>query len=399
MVTVNMPFRKKKMLSLMLIIPIVLVVTGITVLVDFDIKGHFDGIFLLKADNWKYVLKDDLYVGDTEHIVFCIDFDDPKFRIANALHQYRPGESHLYYEWDEKDGSGIVKNFMANGTVLFTSFGRLFDETHERVHGLFVGGTLPANILGNNNAAMNESGMAFYDGNRWYHIWCNVNEAIYAFDSRGVRFPSRWTFLGSKVIDKSNNSLVISSYHQTEISGVPLQIQRIVYLFANEPYFVLSMNIKNIGTQPVSFYYVYGDEPWVGDYGSSRGNVGWVRDRIINYETSISPQQHSYAGLYQYGNEVINEGHDFSKMANFIEWFGNNLPYQVYFSNVSGLLQDPTGEKKLPLSSTERSIGVGWRITSLQPSQTYNLNIAVGMAGHDSKTDMPIKPSIEKAFR
>lgn len=393
-------YLNRKIILPALAIPLVILGIITFVFVDFDFKGHFDGIFILKKDTWRFVVKDDLYVGDAaDSIVYSMDFGDPEFRINNALHQNKPGQSHLYYEWDEKDGSGIFKNFMANGTVLFTSFGRLSDEYHERLHGLFVGGALPVNIIGNDNVAMDESGMAFFDGTRWYHIWCNVNEALFASDGRGMRCPSKWTFLGSKVIDKGNRSIAISSDHQTEISGVPLKIQRTVYLVANEPYFVLSMDIKNIGTRPVSFYYSYGDEPWVGDYGSSRGNVGWVRDKIINYETGISPEKYSYAGIYHYGNSAINEGHNFSKKANFIEWFGTNLPYRVFFSDVSGLLQDPSGEKKMPLGSNERSIELDWRIQDLQPSQTYNIKIAVGMAGHDPKTDMPVKPSIDNTFR
>jgi hypothetical protein len=390
--------RPKKII-LFIVPPLLLSVILFFALLDFDIKGHFDGIFILRKSPWRYIVKDDLYVGDADRLVYHIDFDDPKFRIDNALHQYKPGHPHLYFEWDEKDGSGIVKNFMADGTMLFTSFGRLFDEYHNQMQGLFVGGSLPANIIAGNNESMDESGMAYFDGNRWYHIWCNVNEALFAINGRGLRLPSQWTFIGSRVLDRSSKSLVIASYHQTEISGVPLRIDRFVYLFANEPYIVLSINIRNMGTHPVSFYYTYGDEPWVGDYGSSRGDVGWVNGRIIDYETAISTNKYSHAGMYHYGNDAIGEGHAFSRIANFIEWFGDNRPYQAYFSNLAGILQDPDGKKRIPLSSNERYLEVDWRAIDLPPSGNYNINIAVGMAGVDTRTGMPIKPSIVKAFR
>src|SRR5690242_2212037 len=111
-----MTFSKLKITTVIIIISLILMVATLLVLVDFDIKGHFDGIFILKNKDGKYVVKDDLYVGDAAQIIYSKDFDDPKFRIANAMNPGKPGESHIYYEWDEKDGSGLFKNFMSDGT-------------------------------------------------------------------------------------------------------------------------------------------------------------------------------------------------------------------------------------------------------------------------------------------
>src|SRR6266568_9199007 len=94
-------------------IAILIVVCGLLTFVRFDIKGHFDGIFILKErDGWRYELKDDLYVGDGDRIVYAFDFDDPRFRLANLTKHYKAGAPHLYYEWDEKDGSGFFMNFL-----------------------------------------------------------------------------------------------------------------------------------------------------------------------------------------------------------------------------------------------------------------------------------------------
>jgi len=241
--------------------------------------------------------------------------------------------------------------------------------------------------------------MAYYNGKRWYHVWCNVNEGMIAIDGHDMKGPEQWTFLGSRVIDNSNTSPVISSYHQTEISGVPVRIERTTYFFANQPYLVLTIRFRNVGTRPVGFYYAYGDEPWVGDYGSAMGNIGWVKNKLIKYESLISPVEYSYAGMYQYGNDAINEGHNFTRMANFLEWFGPNLPFRVSFTNYDGPLEDPTGNTLVPLKSKVRFIDVNWAVPSLQPQQTYVINLAVGMAGYDPKTDRPIKPSTLKAFK
>jgi hypothetical protein len=389
--------RKKKTWPIVSVIITIFILLIVAFFIRLDIKGHYDGLFLLRTSNRTYTLTDDLYVGDGDRIIYGVDFDNQKTQRDVAKH-HKPGSAHLYYEWDEKDGSGYIQNSMADGTVLFTSFGRLYSETRDRIHGLLVGGTLAANVLQQTNEAMDESGMAFFNGDRWFHIWCNVNESIVAADGRGISLPAQWQFLGSRVIDHSSNSLVIASSHLANIKGIPLKLERVAYFFANEPYFILSISFMNTGSQPIDFIYAYGDEPWLGDYGSSKGNVGWVKDTLIQYEGAISPSKNTYAGFYHFGNDAINEGHDFTKMANFIEWFGPNPPSRVYFSDNAELLQDPTGAKKIPLQSNERFIGLEWQV-KLFPLQTYTLNIAVGKAGYDPKTNLPVKPTTQKAFR
>ncbi len=361
--------------------------------VRFDIKGHFDGLFLLKGGKgWKYELKDDLYVGDGDRVVYSIDFGDPRYRISRSLHKDNPGQPYLYYEWDAADGSGFIRNFLRNGTQLLTCFGRFLGDDNENVHGLFVGGGLPASVTGGDNVFMDETGMAYFDGRRWYHVWCNVNEGLISAITHKPLPPSQWRFLGSKVLDESNKSLVISSSHEALLDGTPLRIDRYVYLNAGDTYFVLTIKITNTGHAPARYIYVYGDEPWVGNYGTSAGNVGWVKDRLIEYETEVDSSRYSYAGIFDYGNDAIGEGHDFTMTANFIEWFGAEKP-SVYFSNDSGVLNDASG-LKIPLSSNSRFIGLEWGPRLLMPQQTVYYTLAVGMAGHDPKTGFPVKPEV-----
>lgn len=370
-----------------------LLLTVLFCTVRFDFKGHFDGIFLLQGrEGWKYELKDDLYVGDGDRVIWSIDFDDPGFRLFQDLHTFKPGEAHLYYEWDAKDGSGFVRNFLGDGTQVLTCFGRYMGDDKEYVHGLFVGGGLPASVTGGDNVFMDETGMAYYDRTRWYHVWCNVNEGIISGTGQPLA-PSNWKFLGSKVIDESSKTLAIASHHEVDLDGVPLRIERHVYLNAGDTYFVLTIKVTNIGTAPARYTYLYGDEPWVGNYGSSRGNVGWVKDRLIEYETRLDSTKYSYAGFYDYGNSAAGEEHNFTGTANFIEWFGGDRP-MVYFSNDSGVLNDTSG-KKIPLSSNTRFIGLVWGPRLLAPQQSNYYTLAVGMAGHDPRTGFPVKPEVK----
>ncbi len=368
--------------------------------VRFDIKGHFDGLFLLQGTNgWHYELKDDLYVGDGDRIIASLDFDDPRYRFFRKVHPKRPSSPYLYYEWDATDGSGFFRNILPNGMQMLTCFGRYMDDDKRYVHGLFVGGGLPSSIAGGDNTFMDNTGMAFYDGTRWYHVWCNVNEAIVALPSNRIISPSGWKFLGSKVIDESSSSVVVSSSHQVDLDGVPLRIDRYVYLNAGDSYFVITIKLTDIGTVPARYTYIYGDEPWVGNYGSSAGNVGWVQDRMINYEEVIDSTKYSYAGIYDYGNDAIHEGHTFTGTANFIQWFGSDRP-TVFFSNSASLLSPSLGKRKVPLASNARFIGVQWTDRTLAPGKSTSYTLAIGMALHDPARLLPVKPAIKlDAFR
>lgn len=360
--------------------------------VRFDIKGHFDGLFILAGrDGGRYEIKDDLYVGDGERLKWGMDFGDVRLNISRLVTRTEPARPYLYSEWDATDGSGFVRNFLPGGRELFTSFGRFMDDDGRYVHGLFVGGGLAASILGNDNAFMNSTGMSWFDGARWYHIWCNVNEGLIAGKSGEPVPPSRWRFLGSRFINKSERSLVLASSHEATIDETPLQVDRYVYMAAGDTFFVLTIRITNLGAAPASFYYVYGDEPWVGNYGSSRGNVGWTRDGIIQYETTIDSRRLSYAGMVDYGNEAAGEAHDRTLTANFIEWFGDDRP-EVYFANDSTGVTP--GDRKIPLSSETRFIGLQWGPRQLQPHEAATYVIAVGMAGHDPATGFPTVPLI-----
>jgi hypothetical protein len=359
-----------------------------------DIKGHFDGLFLLKGtDRALFELKDDLYLGDGSRLICGVDFHNPHSFYYKLFVHHKPGEAYLFYEWDPKDGSGFVRNYLPNGNQLLTCFSRFQDDDHQYAHGLFVGGGLPANVRDDDPVKMTATGMAYNDGRRWYHLWCSVNEGVASARTWQTLGPSRWRFLGSKVLNGSDNTLVLTSSHLVEIDGVPLRIERYAYFTAGQSYFLLSYTVKNVGQKEVGYFYLYGDEPWLGDYGSSAGNVGWAKDRLIHYETLLDVGKYSYAGFFDYGNDAIAEGHHFTRVADFIEWRSNHVPF-VYFSNYPGEF-DKSGKTRPPLSSNTRFMGLEWGPLVLKPGEEDSYALAIGMAGNDPKTGFPVKPDTE----
>jgi len=363
--------------------------------VKFTFTGRWEGIFLLKKRHGKlFEVKDDIYLGDGHRLIASIPFWWPKtYRSYKRLEKNAPC---LYYEWDEKNGRGFVRNFLPGGKRISTSFSRFnyigdIDELDDAIemHGLYVGGGLPVQNKSEDTGVLNETGMAYWNGERWFHLWCTVNEGIVDAQTFEHIPPYRWKFLGSSVIKGSMDSLAITSAHELVLEGQPLRMDRFAYFRAGKTYFILSIWLKNEGDGPVSFYYNYGDEPWLGNFGSSMGNVGWVKDRLITTVKTVDTKKYSYAGFFDYG---AGTSHNFTWAANFIEWFGDNTP-KVFFTNSPDEDPDVTGEGE-PLTGDSRFINVQWGPLTLQPGERTVFVMAIGMAANDPETGFPVKPEI-----
>ncbi|HXY53512.1 MAG TPA: hypothetical protein VEM40_02445 [Nitrospirota bacterium] len=376
------------------------IVGFVLVNVKVNITRNYEGIFLLKGKDGAFLeVKDDLFLGEEDRYIAGIDLEREK-RFLNSLFDAHADSTtngpSLYYEWNKKWGEGFVRNYLPGGKQLLTAFSRFIDDGGKVVLGVFVGGGLPANIRDDDIVKMNETGMAYYDGVRWYHIWCNVNELIANSRNESI-FPSEWKYLGSRVLHHNPEDLFLESSHEIMIDGVPLNMIRTAIFKAGEMYFVLTIKITNVGSRAATYYYLYGDEPWLGNYGTSGGNIGWSSDgvsqELFQYKGRINTKKLHYAGLWDYGNDVIGEGHEFTRTANFIEWFGNIRP-DVFFSN--GPYDFPQiNEKRVPLSSNMRFLAVQWGPRTLKPGQSETYTLAIGMAGHDPKSGFPVKPKID----
>lgn len=365
--------------------------------VEVDISGRYEGIYVLRARYGKLLqIRDDIFLGQEKRLLWKVEFEGIHRLLFPKREVVANGTPFLDFEWDKKHGDGFVFNVFPDGRRLLTCFSRFEDSDGKTAEGLFVGGGLPYSAHAAVDVTMNETGMAFFDGREWRHLWCNVNEAISSgMNPAIVMSPSKWTYLGSRVLRENAAELVLNSSHALTVDGVPLRIDRFALFRAGEPYFVLAIKVTNAGQFPVSYYYNYGDEPWVGDFGTSVGNVGWVRDRIFYYEGQVDPSRYTFAGMYDGGNRMILGGElgTFSHTANFIEWLGANRPDLVYFSNRIGVFAQES--EKVPLySKNNRVLFLQWGPKLLQPNQTDLYMLAIGMAGHDQKSGLPVKPEV-----
>jgi hypothetical protein len=299
------------------------------------------------------------------------------------------------FKWDKSRGRGFIRNTWPDGSKLVINLGRFKDSDGKYPSGIFIGGGLPPSDPDYRFMNNEATGMTYFDGRRWYHIWCNANEGLLSpVDSSIVSYPSEWAFKGSWVLENDGRNLTIESKHRIMFAGVPLDVNRVLFYTAGKSYVILSTLLTNRGTVPLPIQYMYGDEPWIGDFGSSAGDVGWVERELILTEQEINTRQHTYFGMFDYGNELSGEDHGFTGAANFIEWNRDERPTKAYVSNFSGGVINPG--KVVPLvSRTNRFIGLQYGPYILKPGESFSFTIAVGMAEHDPKTGFPIKPKTE----
>ena len=370
----------------------------VAITVRFSFYGHFQGVYVLRDDTGWIELKDDLILGDEDRLIWALPAE-PVFKFLRGDVSQAAGTTGIDAEWFRFDGSGFIRSKFPDGTIFLTCLSRFLDSGGKESKGIFVGGGLPFDLKSDGRETMNETGMAFYDGSKWLHVWCNVNESISPWQNPGnIIPPSAWKFLGSSVKKNTPEELVITSDHLVDLDGVPFKVERVALFRAGDRYMTLAIRITNAGRFPSGYYYVYGDEPWVGDYGTSVGNVGWVRDRIIKHEGTINPQQYGWGGYFDYGNDAIGEPHEFAGIANFIEWQAGTRPDLVYFSNRIGYYADE--KDQVPLSSANnRVMFLQWGPRLLNPGQSDTIILSVGMADTNPQTGFPVKPDTSVALQ
>jgi len=344
-----------------------------------SIEGHWRGLYLLRpAEGARLELKDDLLLGDGARLVAGASFAPIRRWLGGEAAGAEAGGPALSLDWDGRAGRGLVRNRLADGTELVTMLGRYRDSQGGAPQGLFVGGAAPE--VSADLSSQSQSGMAFHNARGWFHVWCNVNEAWIDQDAGRTLAPSAWRFLGSRVLVEDARRVVLESNHELDAAGGRLRMDRFAAFTAGERAFQLSVVLTWLGPGAVRYAYLYGDEPWVGYFGSADGNVGWVEEGLLPFETEVDPVAHRWAGILDRKTGV----------ANYLGWGGGEVPSEVYVSNFNGRYA-PAGER-VPLASNEVFLGVQWREQRLQPGEARSYRLAIGLADTDPASGRPRRP-------
>lgn len=329
-------------------------------------SGYY--FFRLMTPEKELAFADELFflVGDIPPFNYLLE------GIASAA-----GTPLIQVRYDVDSGRGYVIEQRDTGERFMVNFS-LFSGDGLEPKGLFVGGA-PKGMT------ENSSGVSYYDGNKWRHLWCTANEGIAPSGGKEVLTVPSWKYISGRIIRTAFGGVTLISEHEVLISGQPLRITRTAAINSGENYFTLAVTMTNIGTSAVSFDYAYGDEPWVGEFGSSSGDIGWHSGGLVKYETRL-PLDASYAGFIDYGNDLIGEPHVFDNTAGFIEW--HPPATEAYFSNDFHRVE-PT----IPLSDREnRVLNIVWKNQSLEPGQSRTYRFAIGMARFNEISGLPEKP-------
>jgi hypothetical protein len=324
-------------------------------------SGRLLGLFLLRSERGRpFELKDDLKLGEEERLLGGLGFAAVRRRLGSP----RLGRPRLEVAWDREDGSGYVGNVLADGRTLETVFGRYLHDDGREVHGLFVGGAQPDAIL---DLALEESGMSLRDARGWHHLWCTVNEAIRLEGDDRLYHPPDWRLVDSRVLVDTPERVILASQHRLEAGGAGLAMHRLAHFQAGQPWVRLGVRFTNVGERAVTLTYGYGDEPWVGRFGSADGNVGWVRGGLVPVARRLDLRLERWAGIADAK----------SGFANFIAWPASD-PDLAYFNNHGG---PPTRQEAgAPLSSNEVYVGLEWQRRRLEPGQALSIQLVIGLA-------------------
>lgn len=353
----------------------------------FNFTSSNSAVYFLKSNTGLIEIKRDLFFEDADRLLFMFDANQMLNYLMRGL-AIAKGKPVLELSWNSGSGVGDIKQFRSDGTMISLSFSRFKADSGEQ-HGLFLGGDLPYGD-GSRSRNRNNSGFGYYDGTSWSHIWCASNEGLHIARTNQSVLPPMWKYSGSRVIKNTQEEIILESEHEVDIDGTRIKMTRDVALRAEEDYFLMRIRITNPNYNPFTYSYAYGDEPWVGNYGTSDGDVGWYDRGVIQYEKFISPLQHKYAGYWDYGNEAAGEKHLYTGSANFIEWI-SPTPSYVFFSNTL----DDCCKELSPLSSkNNRVLNIVWFNQTLMPGESRDHIFAVGMAKVDPATGFPKKPAI-----
>lgn len=346
-----------------------------------QIEGRWRGLFLLKARDGRMLeLQDDLFLGDGSRLVAGVSFSRLRRWLGVGQGAFEPSRPSLELDWDARAGRGLVRNRLGDGRELVTLFGRYEDDDGRHPQGLFVGGAVPD--VSGDLAHQDQSGMALHQADHWFHVWCNTNEGLVDMDVPGLRTisPGEMRFLGSRVLVQDPQRVVLESNHEITMARGRVRMDRFAYFTAGEPFFKLGVRLTALGPSPVVYSYLYGDEPWVGHFGTASGNYGWVADRIVLTESRIDTAAYRWAGIVD-----LRTGH-----ANYLEWADGDQPDKLYFSNKAGHVAD--AKEHVPLDSNEVFIGLEWLSRKLRPGDERSMRLVIGLAGRDPDTGRPQRP-------
>jgi hypothetical protein len=261
-------------------------------------------------------------------------------------------------------------------------------------------------VIGNYGA----SGMAFRPrqpirGYSEINVFCAQDESIWDLDEE-AEYTYGWSenfgtgpdgkplkYQGGAILEHDDQHVLLSS----ENEGGCYHVSKIATIQAGWRYWIIATRIRNRCDHPVRFHFHSGDDPWLGRYASSDGDVGWTPDGLLPREKAFVAGQFVAGGIYDLGNAELGQTDTgFSNQANFFA-LDPSLPlpdFTAFANRFAHEARDVDPDKPLD-NKTMTALNLGWRDRGLAPGESFTTAMAIGLASTGEPGTIPRLPAMD----
>jgi hypothetical protein len=305
----------------------------------------------------------------------------------------QPARPRFEVKWSPDTGRGMVTERLPRGDTLSTCF-------HCGYPG-YTGGL----VIGNYSA----SGMAFRPrepirGYSEINVFCAQDESIWDVDE-GAEYTYGWSenfgtgpdgkrleYLSGSILERDDQHVLLSS----ENEGGCYHVSKIATTRAGWRTWIIATRIRNRCDHPVHFHFYSGDDPWLGRYASSDGDVGWTPDGLVPREKAFLAGQFVAGGIYDLGNAELGQTDTgFSNQANFFA-LDPSLPlpdFTAFANRFAHEAKDVHPDRPLD-DKTMTALNLGWRDRRLAPGESFTTAMALGLATTGTPGTIPRLPEL-----
>lgn len=299
----------------------------------------------------------------------------------------------LHLEWDPETGKGAVVHRTPEGDRYRTCF-------HCGYPG-YTGGL----VIGSYNG----SGFGYYParpirGHRLINLFCAQDESIWDLDEQ-KEHTYGWSenfgqgddgtpleFRKGQVVRQTDEALVLRSVNETGC----YRVIKVAHTRAGAAWWIIATRIENVCDRPIRFDFFSGDDPWLGLYRSSDGDVGWTPAGLVQQETYFPPGAFSAGGVYDLGNAKLGQtSESFTGEANFMQLDPvSPRPDRTFFANSFAHEVGDIDPRRFLDNKTLTALNMGWTARTLDPGEGLTTAMAMGRAVTGKGKPVPEIPDI-----
>jgi len=295
--------------------------------------------------------------------------------------------------WDPKTGRGTVTHHLPGAGRMQTGF---HIDYPGYTGGLVIGG-------------YSSSGLAWVPerpkpGFPTINVFCAQDESIWDRDERreytygwAENFGTgpdgqRLEYVSGRIVEANRERVVLES----ENAGGCYRVRKIASTWATTQFWVIATRVTNRCDHVVHFDFFSGDDPWIGLYKSSDGDVGWTPLGQVRNEQRFELGTFTSGGLWDRGNPAIGQTEGtFSNQANFFALDPTlPLPDEASFANRFAHGKSDVFPTKPLDNQSMTALNLGWSKQTLAPAAARDYAFALGLALTSDDRDTPGVPEI-----